>query len=191
MIDCGKISKNLILASCKASSPAIEPEVILINFDDWKAAEKTITEGVLSALTLGEAANGYKYESHKNSLETDCTLSKGTYVNTFDHKVTFRVFSKTQTIKDEINKLANGRVVAITKNANVPEEDGVKYEVFGADNGLEMSESSAPSSGTDGVIYSFSLASGDNAKESALPLTIDAGDVEATDALVESLIKAV
>lgn len=190
MIDCGKISKSLILASCKASSPAIEPEVILINFDDWKAAEKTITDGVLSALTLGEDANGYKYESHKNSLETDCTLSKGTYVNTFDHKVTFRVFTKTQTVKGEINKLANGKVVAITKNASVS-EDGVKYEVFGADNGLEMSESSAPSSGADGVIYSFSLASGDNAKESGLPLTLDAGDEEATDALVESLVKAV
>ena len=189
MADCGKISKNLILSACKASSPAIEPEIILINYADWKKAEKTIEAGVLSALTLGEGANGYKYTSHKNSIESDCTLSKGTYVNIFDHKLTVRAFIKKQETKAELNSLANGKVVAIVKNIN-SEDDNVKYEVYGPDNGLEMSELSSPSSGADGVVYSFSLASGDNAKESSLPLTLDAGRTQATDAIIESLVKA-
>lgn len=187
-MNCANISKNLILGSCKNDSPAIEPAVILVNFDDWKAATKSIDAGVLSQLTLGDGKFGFKYESLKNSLDTDCSLSKGTYQNTFDHKVTFKVFAKTQIIKDELNKLSNAKVVAITENVS-NDAEGVKYELFGADNGLEMSEFTAPSTGTDGVVYSFSVASGDNAKESALPLSIDAGTPETTKALIEALVK--
>ena len=187
-MSCANISKNLILGSCKNESPAIEPAVILINFDDWKAANKSLDAGVLSQLSLAEGKYGFKYESLKNSLDTDCSLSKGTYQNTFDHKVSFKVFAKTQTIKDELNKLSNAKVVAITENVS-NDEQGVKYELFGSDNGLEMSEFTAPSTGTDGVVYSFSLASGDNGKESALPLSVDAGTPETTKALIDALVK--
>lgn len=189
MTNCGKISKSLVLASCKSSTPAIEPEVLFMNFDDWdKATKKEVTNGVLSGLTLENGVFAYKYKSHKNAFETDCTLAKGTYVNSYDHKVICKVFVKTKDVKDEVNKMTGAKVVAIVKNTD--KQDGsVKYELLGADNGLEMSEFSAPSSGSDGIIYSFTLASGDNAKESALPLTIDAGSDEATEALIKSLVK--
>ena len=61
--------------------------------------------------------------------------------------------------------------------------------MLGADNGLEMSEFTEDATASDGIIYQFSLASGDNFKESELPKTIDAGTADTTEALIESLVK--
>lgn len=191
MISCAKISKSLALAACVNSTAGIEPMIILINFDDWKNAEtKEIDGNVLSGLTLKTGAYGYRYESNKNSFEKDCTLAKGTYQNSFDHKVVCRVFSRTQEIKDELIKLSRTKVVAIVKNLDVNNVE-TKYELMGADNGLEMSELTSPSTDADGVIYSFTLASGDNAKETSLPLTVNAGEEATTDALVDALVQKV
>ncbi len=188
MTNCGKISKNLVLAGCKSTTPAIEPDIILLNFEDWQKATKEEASGVISALTLAVGANGVEYKSAKNSFERSCTLSKGTYVNTFDHKVVCRVFRKTQEVKDELNKLKETKVVALVKNVN-KDEDGVVWELLGADNGLEMSEFTEDATASDGIIYQFSLASGDNFKESELPKTVDAGSEEKTDALIQALVK--
>lgn len=188
MTNCGKISKSLVLAGCKSSTPAIEPEMILLNFEDYQKATKEEADGVISALTLAAGANGVRYSGAKNSFERSCTLSKGTYVNTFDHKVLCRVFKKTQTVKDEMNKLKESKVVAIVKNVDKGEES-VAWELLGADNGLEMSEFTEDATASDGIIYQFSLASGDNFKESELPKTIDAGTADTTEALIESLVK--
>lgn len=189
MINCAKIGKNLVLGDCGRSTAAIEPEMVLVNFDDWKAATKEIDGNVLSSLVLASGANGYKYESLKNSFEKDCTLAKGTYQNGFDHKVVARVFANTQDIKDEVIKLSAAKVVAILKNSD-SKTGAIVYEVYGADNGLEMSELTSPSTDTDGIHYSFTLASGDNAKESSLPLTLNAGSEDETKAMVDALCKA-
>lgn len=186
MTNCGNISKSLMLKLCKASSAGIEPKIILINFSDWKEAEKEIADNVISTLTLKEGKFGCKYESEKNSFEKDCTLAKGTYKNSFDHKVVARVFSRTQDIKDELIKLSMAKVVAIVENTDRNSEDTL-YELYGADNGLEMSEFSSPSTDADGVLYMFTLASGDNAKEGSLPLSVNAGSTEATEAIIKSL----
>ena len=132
-MDCAKISKSLVLATCDGSTAGIEPKIILINFDDWKHAETKEIEGnVLSALVLKTGAYGFRYESEKNSLEKDCTLAKGTYRNQFDHKVVGRVFVRSQEIKDE---------------------------------------------------------SGDNAKESSLPLSVYTESEKATDTLINGLVQ--
>lgn len=186
MINCAKIGKSLVLGDCGRSVAAIEPEMVLVNFDDWKAATKELDGNVLSSVVLASGANGYKYESLKNSFEKDCTLAKGTYQNGFDHKVVARVFANTQSIKDELVKLSAAKVVAILKNCDTKNEETL-YEVYGSDNGLEMSEFTSPSTDTDGIHYSFTLASGDNAKESQLPLTLNAGGVEETKAIVDAL----
>ena len=188
-MDCAKLSKSLVLATCDGSTAGIEPKIILINYDDWKHAEvKEIKGNVLSALVLKTGAYAYRYESEKNSLEKDCTLAKGTYRTQFDHKVVGRAFVRSQEVKDELNKLAKTKVVAIVENLDAKNPE-TKYELYGADNGLEMTEFNAPSTDTDGVLYSFTLASGDNAKESSLPLSVFAESEEATDSLVEGLVE--
>lgn len=187
MNNCANISKSLVLSQCAAGVAAVEPELILINFDDVDRAECAVTGNVISELALSATKNGYKYTSAKNAMETDSPLVKGTYRNAFDHKVVARVFDKTQDIKDELNKLKEGKVIAIVKNVDKRNE-ATCYEVYGWENGLEVADLQAASTDADGVIYNITLQSGDNAKESQLPMSLYAGALAATETMIAGLI---
>lgn len=186
MIDCGKISANLTLASCAASSVAVEPEIILLNHSDIESV--TEAGGVVSAIVLKESANGYKYETFRNGVETTVTINKGTYISRYVHQVLFRAFVKSQDIKDQINAMTNGRFVAIVKN--VAEGDEVKYEVYGLDSGLVMTDLQAVSTDADGVVYAVTLASDDTTPESQLPASFYSTSLEQTKAAIEALLAA-
>lgn len=187
MIDCGKISANLTLASCNVSTVAVEPEVILLNHADID--EVTEADGVISAIVLKEGANGYKYSTFRNGVEGTVGVNVSTYVTRFTHQLLIRVFSKTQEIKDQLNALANGRVVAIVKNASNESEE-VKYEVYGKDNGLIVTDLQAVTTDADGIVYAVTLASGENAYESQLPASFYATSLEQTETTIEALLGA-
>ncbi len=187
MINCGKISANLTLASCASVSTAVEPEVILLNHSDIE--EVTEADGVISAIVLQQGASGYKYLTFNRGVEANATGNKGTYLTRFSHQVIIRVFAKSQDIKDQINALVNARVVAVVKNVSNADAE-VKYEVYGIGNGLVVTDLQATSTDADGVVYAITLASDDNALEAQLPASFFTTSAEATEAAVEALVTA-
>lgn len=187
-MNCGKITSNLALASCAASAAGLDKSIILANFEDIDREATQVENGVCSEFVLKEGKNAFEYTSEKNAFEGNSPLAKKTYRNMFDHSVLCRVFSKTQKVKTELNALANGKVVAIVKNVDV-HNDETRYEIYGYESGLEMSALDAPTTDADGVQYNFTLASGDNAKESQLPLSFYAGSLEQTETAIEALVK--
>lgn len=189
MKDCSKISKDLTLAACGSSSSAIEADIILLRHADIDIDESAIEGNVVSAIVLKDGKFGVRITGEDNSFETDATLNAGTYRNSFVHKVVFRSFVKSQDIKDELNALANDRVVAIVKNLDNRSSE-TKYEVYGWDNGLKMSDFAAPSTDADGVIYNYALQSTDNAREGQLPLSFYAGSLQDTEKAIQSLLKS-
>lgn len=188
MTNCSKISKNLTLAACANSVAGLRPRMALINFDDIDRTQKPVA-GILEDIPLKEGATGLLWEFIENSLEADCTLNKGTYRNTFVHKVAGKALLKTQEVKDEVNSLAHARVVAVVENKDNNSEE-TRFEVYGYENGLRMADLQSPTTDADGVHYSFSLQSDDSARESALPLSLYAGTAEATEAAFKALSKA-
>lgn len=187
MTTCGTISKNLTLAECGNSVAGIEASFILMNFDDIDRSESTETGDVLSGITMKDGKHGYRYESHNNSFESSVAFNNGTYSKAFTHQVIIRVFSKTQEVKDQLNALAQGRVVAIVKNKTNRNPE-TKYEVYGWENGLEVSDFQAASTDADGVIYTITLASRDDSREGMLPVSFYAGSEAQTEAAIEALL---
>lgn len=187
MIDCGKISASLTLASCASTSVAVEPEIILINHTDIE--EVTEADGVVSAIVLKEGASGYRYETFNKGVEANATGSVGTYLTRLSHQVIFRVFTKSQEIKDQLNALMNARVVAIVKNVSNA-NDEVKYEVYGLGNGLIVSDFAAPTTDGDGVVYTVTLSSDENALEAQLPASFYATSLEQTETAINALVSA-
>lgn len=188
MKDCSKISKDLALAACGSSTAAIEADIILFRHDDIDTAESSVDGNVASAIVLKEGKYAVRITGEDNSFETDATLNVGTYRRSFVHKVVFRSFLKSQDVKNEVTALANDRVVAIVKNLDNRSTE-TKYEVYGWDGGLKMSEFSAPSTDADGVMYNYTLTSTDNAREGQLPLSFYAGSLESTETALRSLLK--
>lgn len=185
MMNCGKISSNLTLAKCDRYAVGIVPDVILINKDDISSFQKS--DGVISAINMKDSAVAYRYETYRNSVEASSTMSEGTYAARFTHEVSFRVFTKAQKIKRQLNAMANGRFVAIVKNISDDVAE-VKYEVYGLENGLIMTECEAASNNAEGVVYSVVLASDKDAEENEIPLSYWAGSVEATESGIASLL---
>ncbi len=185
MISCAKIAANVVGASCSPSVVGIEPEVVLINFEDIESV--TESGNVVSGITLATGTHGYKYESAKNAFEASAALAAGTYLNKVTHQVIFRIFLKSQTIKDELDKMLNARLVAIVKNLDKATA-AVRYEVYGLEAGLTLSDLQSTSTDTDGVVYTGTLASEDGKGESTLPKSFFTTDYDTTKAAVDALV---
>lgn len=190
MKNCANIAKSLELNACSNSSAAIEADIVLFRHADVDIKESKVEGNVASSIVLKSGKFAVRYTSEDNSFEDDTTLNAGTYNNSFVHKIVCRVFTKSQDIKDELNALAHDRVCAIVKNLDNRANE-TKYEVYGWEHGLKMAELTAPSTDGDGVIYTFTLQSSDNARESQLPLSFYAGSVDATETAIQSLLKTV
>lgn len=185
-MDCSKINANLAMASCRNSVAGVKGWAILINYDDWKAATKTRTVGVYSAISMASGATGYLFTSHEAAFEGSVTMNKGTYVNSFGHQFIMRAFDRTQNLKNDVNKIAHGKYVIISQNLDTAKPE-TKYEVYGDENGLVASAIEFNSTDADGIAYAITLASEDNARESEVPASIYVTSEEATDTLVNGL----
>lgn len=186
-ISCGKISANAMLAKCGGSTAAVKGRVILMNYDDIDYAESTVADGVLSAIVMKNNAKGFAWETHDRGVEVNSPLVVKTYYNAFEHNLVIRVFDKTQEIKDQINALAHGRVVAIVENRSNANAE-THYEVYGWDSGLVMTAEDAPSTDGDGVIYTITLNSDEVSQEGQLPLSFYTGDLATTTTAIEALV---
>lgn len=187
---CGQLSKSLTLTACGSSTAAIKANIIIGNHDDIDREASKVADGVCSELVLTESSGGaFRYESSDNAFEGNCTLAKGTYQSSYDHQIVLRIFVKTQEAKDEINKLKDSRVFVITESRDAQNPE-TRYEIYGFDNGLVLTDLQAPTTDSDGVIYTITLASADNAKESSLPVSLWAGSAAATKTAVDGLVKA-
>lgn len=191
MADCSRISAGLAAAACNAVAvPGTAARVILLNYADIDRTAITETSNVVSALALIGAAVGYSFESLPDATVGSVALAVGTYINQFDHTIDGRVFVKSESAKAFINGLKNARVVALVENKyfNAADATPVKYELYGLDSGLEATEITGDTSFPDQTVFTFKLASSENAKEGSLPKTLYTTSVSATDTLVSGLL---
>ncbi|MDE6499779.1 MAG: hypothetical protein K2K83_03635 [Rikenella sp.] len=187
-MNCGQLSKSLTLAACGSSTAAIKAKIIIGNHDDIDKDASKVADGVCSELMLTKSSGGaFLYESHRNAFEANCTLAKGTYQSSYDHQIVLRIFVKSQEAKDELNKLKDSKVFVITEGEDARNPE-TRFEIYGFDNGLVLTDLQAATTDSDGVIYTVTLASNDNSKESGLPVSLWAGSIEATRAAVDALV---
>ena len=116
------------------------------------------------------------------------TNNAGTYPKTHQHNVVVRIFKKSEAAKKFVNGLTNARVIAIVENNDTGDNGDTKYEVYGWDSGLELTEITVTTEMTDGVAYQVTLANGTIAQEGSLPMSLFNTDEKTTDLMVEGLL---
>lgn len=190
-MDCSKIASGLAASACNAVAvPGTASRMVLLNYSDIDRTSVVETDNVVSSLALLGVTTGFSFESLPDATVGSFALVVGTYINQFDHTVDGRVFAKSEAGKKFINGLKNARVVAIIENKsfNAADATPVKYEIYGLDSGLEASEITGDTTNPDQTVYTFKLASDENAKEGSIPKTLFATSVAATDTLVAGLL---
>lgn len=129
----GCISKlnRAILVNCDAGATGIE-ELLLINYSE--IASKDLTGGQ-ATLTLTSGGKAILVESNKKgaNASSEARINDNAPAALAD-SVTFTIYSKDQTSADIVNRILNGRFVAVAKM----KEKNI-YRVYGLVYGLNMS----------------------------------------------------
>lgn len=187
--DCSKIKTGFINQVC--SKPAIAgttARVILLSYSEVDKSKSVVTDNVISSLILKPDATGYEVDSLPNATVGSDTINAGTYLKTHQHNVVVRIFKKSEAAKKFVNGLTNARVIAIVENNDLGDNGDTKYEVYGWDSGLELTEITVTTEMTDGVAYQVTLANGTIAQESSLPMSLFNTDKATTDLMVDGLL---
>lgn len=188
-LDCSKIKTGFINQVCgKPAIAGTTARVILISYSDADKSKSVVTDNVISSLILKAGATGYEVDSLPNATVGSDAINAGTYLKTHQHNVVVRIFKKSEAAKKFVNGLTNARVIAIVENNDTGDNGDTKYEVYGWDSGLELTEITVTTEMTDGVAYQVTLANGTIAQEGSLPMSLFNTDEKTTDLMVDGLL---
>lgn len=188
-LDCSKIKTGFTNQVCgKPAIAGTTARVILLSYSDADKSKSVVTDNVISSLILKAGATGYEVDSLPNATVGSDTINAGTYLKTHQHNVVVRIFKKSEAAKKFVNGLTNARVIAIVENNDTGDNGDTKYEVYGWDSGLELTEITVTTEMTDGVAYQVTLANGTIAQEGSLPMSLFNTDEQTTDLMVEGLL---
>lgn len=188
-LDCSKIKTGFINQECgKPAIAGTTARVILLSYSDVDKSKSVVTDNVISSLILKASATGYEVDSLPNATVGSDTINAGTYLKTHQHNVVVRIFKKSEAAKKFVNGLTNARVIAIVENNDTGDNGDTKYEVYGWDSGLELTEITVTTEMTDGVAYQVTLANGTIAQEGSLPMSLFDTDEKTTDLMVDGLL---
>lgn len=188
-LDCSKIKTGFINRVCgKPAIAGTTARVILISYSDVDKSKSVVSDNVISSLILKAGATGYEVDSLPNATVGSDTINAGTYLKTHQHNVVVRIFKKSEAAKKFVNGLTNARVIAIVENNDTGDNGDTRYEVYGWDSGLELTEITVTTEMTDGVAYQVTLANGTIAQEGSLPMSLFDTDEKTTDLMVDGLL---
>ena len=188
-LDCSRIKTGFTNQVCgKPAIAGTTARVILLSYSDVDKSKSVVTDNVISSLILKAGATGYEVDSLPNATVGSDTINAGTYLKTHQHNVVVRIFKKSEAAKKFVNGLTNARVIAIVENNDTGDNGDTKYEVYGWDSGLELTEITVTTEMTDGVAYQVTLANGTIAQEGSLPMSLFNTDEATTDLMVDGLL---
>lgn len=192
---CNTITSNIVGYNCgEVQVTGVEDKIVLLNWDDIDRTLSTFDASnghLLTNLVMKATKKGVYMTGWNMSNDYDFAMAKGTYIDSYDHNLMFRLFKKSAEAKKWLDELKNTRVVAIVANKVSATDAPSKYEVLGWDHGLEVSELTRNQKDADtkgGFVVK--LTADENNKESKMPLTLFKTDAATTETLVASLYTA-
>jgi hypothetical protein len=147
-----------------------KPRLLLINLDDISSfTTSTVTPHLITAFTLKTGKVAHAFTGFKNSvLPSWEKVSAPSGQALYRHMVNFFIYENTQVQKNNIQKLGNGKFIAIIQNSTI---DDNAFEVLGIGQGLELQDGAINNKSENSGAYNLVLASAENQTEAKLPQT--------------------
>lgn len=170
------VANNLTLDCNNRPITGIEEDVVLINCTDITTGGIVYSGGdpttkIVTAITLEALTTGYRLEGVKqlNSFLSEAVVADDA-VTKFRHSFNGQIRNLTATQRSEIDNLAGGKFVVVVDKKWKGLNDEFGFIVLGPQRGLELTVGTENSAEAEGV-FTFTLASLDNALESLSPPT--------------------
>ena len=188
-LDCSTITVGVTVTDCgESATPGTTGRLILLSYTDIDRTASTVAMNVITDLLLKTGKLGYEVDSLPDADVGTTTLVAGTYKSSFAHSVVARIFIKNEEVKKFVNQFTAARVVAIVENNEKGTDGSVKWEVYGWDSGLRLTDLESTTAMADGVVYGLTLATPDTGREGSIPKSFFKTDETTTDAAIDSLI---
>jgi len=189
---CAVITANITFDCDNPPVAGNEDVLWVINKAEWDNATLTpngTNPQLIEGITLATGDFLFKYEGKNNSVEPTQKLVKGKYTESYDHEVTFKVFKTDAATKEQLEKLASGRVVAILENRFRGDTGASAFEIYGSDVGMEVQELTRTLNDADTQgAFNLILRSPEISKEGHLPASLFVTSYAATKAVIEALV---
>lgn len=165
----------------------LENEALLINWDDIDRAQCAFNEtqpNVLETLVLKSGKKANIVQQRKTSFNgTAIAQVEGTYSTGTTQTFAFAVFENSADAKANIEKMLNGKFIAIVQNSSGAED--ARYEILGWYTGLKTPTLSKDYVAEESAgVYAITLASGN---EPGLPVSFFDTDLDTTATAYEAL----
>lgn len=190
---CADIDQDMVDVCDDSTVPGAEERIIIINYDDWKAATITYdptNDKIITAITLPSGKEGYQYDSKTVAIDAGYTTEKLVGRNYFKHYVNLVSFRNDPESKRQIDRLSAGVFVAIVENKHkttLADGDSA-FEVYGL-KGLEYSEEGTRNLQAENAGgHVINLIGPEMVYESEIPKTIFVTNYSYSKAVVDGLL---
>lgn len=159
-------------------------KLILINLDDFGTVTTNASD-IITAITLQANKAAYLFEGFKNSLvKSEEMVTPDSKQSVFRHKIDFTIYDISQAQKNNLQRMALGRFIAITENT---QKGANTFEVCGLNSGLIMAPGALRASNANNGAFKVTLQSAEGEEEVKLPQTIFITDYATTLSTVTGL----
>jgi hypothetical protein len=168
--------------------------LLLANYDDITSYTED-ADGIISAITLDGAAKFYEFLGFRNDVKKSEEVVKPEIgIPKFKHNCGFVIYENTQLQKNNVEKIARGRFVAIVENKGKGDNS---YEVIGKGVGVEIVAGAIRNAHENGGFFVISLSTPDDQGElePKLPQTLQVVDsgftiYQATSTYLDTIVQA-
>lgn len=188
---CGGIDMGASYDCDEPIAPGVDQRLILINRDDIDTVTlEGVIDNLITDITLFDTLQGYAFNGVRQSLQPSYEFIPQTVSVGYDHIVNFLAFDISQEQKNNLQKMALSKMVAIVENLKNPGNANSIFEVYGLGVGLEVITNVriAADLETAGA-FSIQLKTSDNeGKEPKMPASWFDVDYDTTKALVDAIL---
>lgn len=188
---CGGITSGTDYDCDNPIVPGVNQRLILGNLDDIESVTyDLLNPTVIDDITLKAAKVAFVFQGVRQSLNPSYELVPGTISVGYNHIVNFLAFQISQTVKDNLERMALGKLFAVIENKNNVGNGNSIFEVYGLNVGMEATViTRVPADQESNGAFTINLVTPEaEGKEPKMPQTWFDTDYATTLAKVNALL---
>tara|TARA_R110000803_G_scaffold52326_1_gene107694 strand:- start:1486 stop:2055 length:570 start_codon:yes stop_codon:yes gene_type:complete len=167
----------------------VNDRLILMNLSEVSLGYDVTETEIVDSVTLSSGALAYAFQGQNFSNEPSSRAVVGRYAKRVEHQVDFLAFGEGNLVKEQLNLMLQGKLVAIVQNQYEDSDGSAAFTMYGATQGLQVAEMEQLKYDQETLgAYRISLKSYDQALEARLPNVFFSTDFATTKALVDALL---
>jgi len=168
----------------------VNDRLILFNKSEVSSIGYNVTNTeIVESITLTSAAVGYAFQGQNFSNEPSSRAVVGRYAKRVEHQVDFLIFGESGAVKAQLNKMLQGKFVAVVQNNFEGTDGDAAFTMYGTTQGMQVMEMEQLKYDQETLgAYRISLKSYDQALEAKLPNAVHITDLSTTLAMIDALL---